>query len=157
MAHILLVDDQGFMKEFLLYELNQMGHVVTCVKDVDTLFVFLENQTPDLVLLDPNLNGFRGWDLLREIRRQERPRVPTLFFSSFEATLRDPRAVLADGYVVKNVDTQTLKEKISDMLSDGKKPGSDTHGWPESIQAFTAASPVGPLPTGQGVKAHGRT
>jgi DNA-binding response OmpR family regulator len=157
MAHILLADDQGFIKEFLLYELNQMGHEVTCVKDVDTLFVFLENQTPDLVLLDPNLNGFRGWDLLREIKRPERPRVPTILFTSFEATLQDPRAALADGYVVKNVNTLELKEKISDVLTDGKQPGSDTHEWPESIQAFTAASPVGSLPTGQGVKVHGRS
>jgi DNA-binding response OmpR family regulator len=157
MAHILLVDDLGFMKEFLVYELNQMGHEVTCVKDVDTLFVFLENQTPDLVLLDPNLNGFRGWELLQEIRSPERSRIPTILFTSFEATLQDPRAALADGYVVKNVNTRALMEKISDMLTDGKRPGSDTHEWPESIQAFTATSPVGSLPTGQGVKAHGRS
>lgn len=156
MAHILLVDDQHFTREFLLNELTQMGHDVSCVNDGDALFVFLEDHTPDLVLLDPNLNGFKGWDLLREIKRPGRPRMPTILFTSFGATLQDPRADLADGHVVKNVDTQDLKEKMSEVLTAGKHPVSHQQRWSGPTQQGPSAAPGRFLSTVQGDKTHGR-
>jgi DNA-binding response OmpR family regulator len=156
MAHILLVDDQHFTQEFLQYELTQMGHDVSCVNDGDALFIFLEEHTPDLVLIDPNLNGFKGWDLLQEIKRPGRPGMPTILFTSFEATLRDPRAVLADGYVVKNVDTQNLKEKMSEVLIAGKHSASHHQVWSDPTQQVPSAASGGFLFTARGDKTHDR-
>lgn len=140
MAQILLVDDQYFMQEFLLYELAQMGHEVTCVNNRDALFIFLEDHTPDLVLLDPNLNGFKGWDLLQEIKRPGRQWMPTILFTCFGATLRDPRAALADGSVIKSVNTRELKEKMEQTLVVGKRGVSLDPGWPAPVEPD--ASPV---------------
>jgi DNA-binding response OmpR family regulator len=156
MAHILLVDDQQFTREFLFYELTQMGHDVSCVNNRDALFIFLEEHTPDLVLLDPNLNGFKGWDLLREIKLPGRPRMPTILFPSFEATLQDPRAGLADGYVIKNVDTQGLKEKMSEVLTHGQHSDSHHQRWSGPTQQVPTAAPGSFLLTARGDKAHGR-
>jgi DNA-binding response OmpR family regulator len=156
MAHILLVDDQHFTREFLLNELTQMGHDVSCVNDGDALFVFLEENTPDLVLLDPNLNGFKGWDLLREIKRPGRPLIPTILFPSFEATLLDDRSFLADGYVVKSVDTEKLKEKVSEVLTACKNPVSNHQSWSGPTQQVPSVAPGRFLLTAQGDKTHGR-
>jgi DNA-binding response OmpR family regulator len=156
MAHILLVDDHHFMREFLLYELTQMGHEVSCVNDGDALFIFLEDHIPDLVLLDPNLNGFQGWDFLREIKRPGRHPIPTILYTSFEATLLDERTFLADGYVIKNVNTRSLKEKVVETLSAGRAV-SNRQNWPDSdpLQAPNASgrSPFAE----QGGKVHGRS
>jgi DNA-binding response OmpR family regulator len=156
MAHILLVDDQVFTREFLLYELTRMGHAVSCVNDRDGLFVFLEDQTPDLVLLDPSLNGLKGWDLLREIRSPGRAHIPTILFTSFETTLQDPRAASADGYVVKNVNTHKLNEKISEVLTAGNDSILQHHGWPGSTQHHPSDSSGRSLFAGQGGKRHDR-
>jgi DNA-binding response OmpR family regulator len=134
MAHILLVDDQLFLLDFLMHELTQMGHEVSCVNDRDALYVFLEEHAPDLVLLDPNLNGFQGWELLREIKSPGRRPIPTILFTSFKTTLQDPRTALAEGYVIKNVDTQDLKEKMGAILSAVKNPFTHQPRWPLRTQ-----------------------
>jgi DNA-binding response OmpR family regulator len=141
MARILLVDDQRFLQEFLLYELTQMGHEASCVDDVDALFVFQEEHAPDLLLLDPNFNDLQGWDLLREIKRPGRPRMPTILFTSFGATMRDPRAGLADGYVIKSANTQALGQKILEVLSSSKHSVSNQQRWPDFTQQGPSASP----------------
>jgi DNA-binding response OmpR family regulator len=156
MAHILLVDDLHFMREFLQFELTQMGHEVSCVNDLDALYIYLEDHIPDLVLLDPNLNGFKGWDLLREIKRTGRHPIPTILYTSFEATLLDDRTFLADGYVIKNVNTQSLKEKMAEMLSTGGPSVSNREKWPDS-DPLHALNASGPSMFGkQGDKTHGR-
>jgi DNA-binding response OmpR family regulator len=142
MARILLLDDQRFLQEFILYELTQMGHRTSYVNDGDALFVSLEEHTPDLLLLDPNFNDFQGWDLLREIKRLGRPRMYILLFTSSGATLRDPRAVLADGYVIKNANTQVLGEKILEVLSAIKHSVSNHHRWPDFNQQVPSSSPA---------------
>ncbi len=157
MAHILLVDDQSFSVEFFVYELTEMGHEVSCVNDRDALFLFLEDHTPDLILLDPNLNGFKGWDLLREIKRPDRPPIPTILFASFGATLKDPSAVLADGCVVKNVDTQNLKEKMSEVLSAGKHSVSHPERWSGPTQQYPSDALGRFLLGEQGGKSNGRS
>jgi DNA-binding response OmpR family regulator len=140
MAHILLIDDQTFTLEFYLYELTQMGHAVSCVNNLDSLFVFLEDQTPDLVLLDPTLNGLKGWELLREIRSPGREHIATILFTSFAATLQDPRAAMADGYVIKNVNTDKLHEKILEVINAGNELIFREKNWPGSTQQHPSDS-----------------
>jgi DNA-binding response OmpR family regulator len=156
MAHVLLVDDQQFMQEYLVYELTQMGHEVSCVDDGDALFIFLEDRTPDLVLIDPNLNGFEGWDLLQEIKRPGRKWMPTILFTSFGATLRDPRVALAEGSVIKSVDFQGLEEKMSEVLAAAKRSVSLHRRWPSPAQQDPSAAPGRSLLKGQGDKSDGR-
>jgi DNA-binding response OmpR family regulator len=156
MAHILLIDDQFFMQEFLLYELTEMGHQISCVGDRDALFIFLEEHTPDLVLIDPNFNGFKGWDLLQDIKRPGRQWIPTILFTAFGATLRDPRAALADGSVVKSINIQELKEKMSEVLA-AKHPVSLNRSWPGSPQKDPSVAPDRFLLKTQGEKSDGRS
>jgi len=157
MAHILLVDDQHFLREFLQFELIQMGHEVSCVDDGDALFLFLEDHIPDLILLDPNLNGFQGWDLLREIKSPGRPRMQTILFTSFEASLLDKRSFLADGHVIKSVDTQTLYEKVKKILSTSRRSVSNREKCPSPEPLPPSDASSRSLFVEQGDKSHGRS
>ena len=116
MANILLLDDQPYMGEFLSEELSEEGHSLTCMADADSLLLYLEDETPDLILLDLYLDGFEGLDLLETIKNGKRSSVPVLILTAYDSFKDDPRATLAQGYIIKDIYTQTLKKKISDIL-----------------------------------------
>jgi DNA-binding response OmpR family regulator len=115
MANILLVDDQPYMGEFLAEELADMGHRLKWVGDGDSLILDLDEVRPDLVLLDLCINGFEGWDLLRQIKRYDK-RIPVIILTAYDSFSGDPRLSQADGYVIKDFVTDTLKEKIAETL-----------------------------------------
>lgn len=115
MANILLVDDQPYMGEFLAEELADMGHRLKWVGDGDSLILDLDEVRPDLVLLDLCINGFEGWDLLGQIKRYDK-RIPVIILTAYDSFSDDPRLSQADGYVIKNFVTDTLKEKIAETL-----------------------------------------
>ena len=115
MANILLVDDQPYMGEFLAEELADMGHRLKWVGDGDSLIFDLDEVRPDLVLLDLYINGFEGWDLLGQIKRYDK-RIPVIILTAYDSFSDDPRLSQADGYVIKDFVTNTLKEKIAETL-----------------------------------------
>ena len=116
MANILIVDDQPYIAELLKEELAVNGHHLTCLGDSDHLMSFLEESRPDIVLLDLYLEGFEGWDLLKKIKRHD-PSVPVLIVSAYDTFVNDPRLAQADGYVIKDINTKHLKQKIYENLT----------------------------------------
>jgi DNA-binding response OmpR family regulator len=116
MANILLLDDQPYMGEFLSEELSEQGHSLKCIADADSLLLYLEESTPDLILLDLYLDGFEGLDVLQRIKKGKYSSVPVLILTAYDNFKNDPRASLAQGYVVKDIYTENLKKKISEVL-----------------------------------------
>jgi DNA-binding response OmpR family regulator len=116
MANILLLDDQPYMGEFLMEELSEEGHSLTCMTDADSLLFYLEESTPDLILLDLYLDGFEGLDILQRIKKSKYSSVPVLILTAYDNFADDPRALLAQGYVVKDIYTENLKNKITEVL-----------------------------------------
>jgi two-component system response regulator (stage 0 sporulation protein F) len=116
MANILVVDDQPYIGELLKEELAGNGHRITCLGDADYLMSVLEDSRPDIVLLDLYLRGFEGWDLLEKIKRYD-PSVPVLIVSAYDTFVNDPRLAKADGYVIKDTNTEHLKQKIYENLT----------------------------------------
>jgi two-component system response regulator (stage 0 sporulation protein F) len=118
MANILLLDDQPYMGEFLSEELSEEGHSLTCMVDADSLLLYLEDETPDLILLDLYLDGFEGLDLLETIKNGRSSSVPVLILTAYDSFQEDPRASLAQGYIIKDIYTENLKKKISEVLKE---------------------------------------
>lgn len=116
-ARILVVDDQSYVREFLSEELGRDGYSVASAGDEASIWKFLENSKPDLVLLDLCLEGFQGWDLLKGLKKRE-PDLPVLILTAYDTYADDPRARQADGYVVKSfVALDRLKQEISEILN----------------------------------------
>ena len=116
MSNILIVDDQPHMCELITGELEAEGHEITCVKESDYIMSALEESHPDLVLLDLYLKGFEGWDLLQKIKRYDTS-LPVLIFTAYDSFIGDPRLAIADGYIIKDINTDILKEKIHQNLN----------------------------------------
>ncbi len=116
MAHILIVDDQPYLKELLWEDLRNEGHRITWVAEEDEAMESIRSSRPDIVLLDLYLNGFEGWSLLSHIKNEE-PRLPVLIVSAYDSYKDDSRLAQADGYVVKDIYTDQLKNRIYDTLA----------------------------------------
>jgi two-component system response regulator (stage 0 sporulation protein F) len=119
MFNILIVDDQPYLKDLFFQELMDEGYVVQGIGDAELARQHLENLKPDLVLLEPSLHGFEGWDLLHDIKSIE-PQMPVLIVTAYDNYRNDPRVSQADGYMVKDfVHLDKLKQKIADVLGRG--------------------------------------
>ena len=116
MANILIVDDQPHLQELFLQELTDEGYSVASVSDAESVRGYLTDSKPDLVLLDLYLNGFEGWDVLRDIKNKY-PHLPVLIVTAYDSYVDDPRVSQADGYIIKSfVALDRLKQKIAEVL-----------------------------------------
>jgi len=119
MSSILIVDDQPHVRELLSEILAHEGYQVASVGDVQSIWGHLRDSPPDLVLLDLYLNGFKGWDVLRDIKRID-PNLPVLIVTAYDSYVNDPRLSQAEGYIIKSISAfDKLKEKIADVLKNG--------------------------------------
>ena len=116
MAEILIIDDQAFMGELLAEDLVYEGHHVTFIRDSDYVMVTIEETRPDIVLLDLYLEGFEGWELLDKIKAYD-PIVPVIIVSAYDNFVNDPRLIHADGYFIKNIKIDALKQQIYEHLN----------------------------------------
>ena len=116
MTHILLIDDQPYVGKFLSEELDHEGCRVTSVGDAESAKRYLKDSRPDLVLLDLYLDGFEGWEVLRNIKTIDQS-LPVFIWSAYDSFREDPRLSQADGYVIKSFGClDELKERIADIL-----------------------------------------
>jgi two-component system response regulator (stage 0 sporulation protein F) len=116
MKNILIVDDQPYVREFLSEELAQAGYRTTSIGDAESIWGQLKKSRPDVVLLDLYLDGFKGWDILNDIKKKE-PDLPVLILTAYDSFQEDPRLSQANGYVIKSfVALDKLKLKIADIL-----------------------------------------
>ncbi|MFC1863054.1 response regulator [Thermodesulfobacteriota bacterium] len=112
---ILLIDDQQYLQELLSEELSSSRYEIDTISDINTLEDFFRTSTPDIVLLDLYLNGFEGWDILRDLKNKH-PHLPVLIVTAYDNYMDDSRLTLADGYVVKNSNLTALKQKIENII-----------------------------------------
>ncbi len=67
MARILLLEDDGAVREDLGDTLRQWGHSVDLAADLDGAYRAMRRSSPDLILCDINLPYGSGFDLLRHV------------------------------------------------------------------------------------------
>ena len=117
MPSVLIVDDQECIRELVAEELIREGYQVAGVGDAESIDGHLRASRPDLVLLDLYLDGPDGWDVLGDIKRQD-PNLSVIIFTAYDSFLDDPRLSQADGYVIKSMVLDELKEKIASVLKE---------------------------------------
>jgi len=83
---IVLVEDNQSLRRGITYRLSDDGHAVDALEDGDLASAFLRQEQFDLVILDINLPGRNGLDLLDDMRSRGDPRPVILL------TARSPTA-----------------------------------------------------------------
>ncbi|MCW2598711.1 MAG: response regulator receiver modulated diguanylate cyclase [Frankiales bacterium] len=118
-ARILVVDDDPVVTRFLTTDLTLEGYEVDVLADGSLALDFAAHSLPDLVLLDVELPGLNGFEVLRQLRANP----PTASLPVILLTGRsDPTDKVlglragADDYVVKPFDTLELLARVGGTL-----------------------------------------
>jgi len=114
MMRILIIEDELIISRDMTAMLTKMGYdVIGDAMDFDEAMEILERETPDLILLDINLNGKRdGIDVAEAIN--DRFQVPFIFTTSYSdaATLERARKTNPVNYLVKPFKQEQLYTAI---------------------------------------------
>ncbi len=118
-ARILIVEDEPAMAEGLRFNFEQEGYdAVVCSDGPSALAALQDPATPfDLVLLDLMLPGMSGYEICREIRKQD-AHIPILVLSS--RTLAEDKAHAfdcgTDQYMTKPFALPELLSRVRNLL-----------------------------------------
>ena len=120
-AHILVVDDEQYVRELLKRTLEQEGYAVTLAADGSSALVRLREHTPDLVLLDIRMPDLTGYQVLERIREQFD--VPVIMLTGvLEPTVVEQSVGLgADDYIRKPFNPRVLLARIEAKLRRAKQ------------------------------------
>ena len=115
MAVILVVEDDP--NQCLLYEegLKDEGYEVITAKDGREALRLVENQHPDLVVMDISMPGMDGIEAMSRMLSRDH-KLPVILNTAY-ATYKDNfRSWSADAYVVKSSDMTELRDAIERVL-----------------------------------------
>lgn len=124
MATKVFITDDHYMivegiRSLLQFEkgIEWVGHAM----NTDSCLSFLEQQQPDVILMDINLPGIDGIDLCKEVKSKY-PAVHIIGLSSFnqQSFIRKMLSNGASGYVLKNATREELIEAIETVM-EGKQ------------------------------------
>jgi DNA-binding NarL/FixJ family response regulator len=116
---VLIVDDHPIVRQGLIRQLNREPDLVVCAQagNASQALAAVEGHHPDLVLVDINLTGRSGLELIRDIRAVA-PQLPMLALSMHDEAVYAERVLRAGGrgYVSKDAGGDLLLEAIRQVL-----------------------------------------
>ena len=122
-ARVLVVDDDAEMRTLLRRTLEFDGHHVT-ERDRGTHVLAALREVPvDLIILDKEMPGITGFDLLPLLRR-EFPEVPVLLVTAFGGHRIESSAIRlgAASYLEKPFRLSQLREVVDSLLLGASGP-----------------------------------
>ncbi|MHB1843288.1 MAG: response regulator [Deltaproteobacteria bacterium] len=126
-TRILVVDDEKDLRSLLEYNLTQSGFQIETAEDGRTALAKLKSGAPDLVVLDLLLPDISGTEVLKAIKRSERPIPVLLLTAKGEEVDRLVGFELgADDYVVKPFSVRELILRIRAILRRGEDATTST-------------------------------
>ncbi len=115
MSRILVVDDQELVRLVYSEELNEAGYEFVTAEGGYKLLEKIEEEKPDLVILDIKVADCNGLDILQDIRNYFYD-LPVILSTAYDSFKENVKSIAADFYVVKNYDLTELKQKIAVAL-----------------------------------------
>ncbi len=123
MIRLILADDHAIVRSGLK-QLFALATDITVVGEAESgsqLLASLQNKRADLVLLDLNMPGLGGIEMIANLRKQY-PRLPILVLSMHNELQIVSRAIKAgaSGYLTKDNDPETLLAAIRKLAAGGR-------------------------------------
>jgi two-component system, cell cycle response regulator DivK len=127
---ILYVEDNYDNRKLISRVLTAYGFNMYGVANGHSALTFLEENTPDLILMDINLPGIDGYAITRQLRQMERfthTPIVALTANVMKADRDKSIAAGCDGFIQKPVDIDILPEQIHAFLAknDRRSPTSE--------------------------------
>ena len=117
-ASILVIDDDPLVSQFVDLVLTQAGYQVSLAGSPETGFKALQRTRWDLVLLDVQMPGMSGIQLLKMLRQYQRLKVPVMMMTAKGDldTVRSASHAGANGYLVKPFTPDGLLARVEAVL-----------------------------------------
>jgi CheY-like chemotaxis protein len=116
---ILIVEDEEGLRLLYEEELKAEGYEILTAQNGREAIRQLEEQKPDLVILDIVMPVMDGIEALGRIVGKDR-KIPVILNTSYPGYRDDFMSWAADAYVTKSVDLTELKNKVRDLLEKKK-------------------------------------
>ncbi|MDC0737281.1 phosphate regulon transcriptional regulator PhoB [Cognatishimia sp. SS12] len=116
---VLLVEDEPAQREVLSYNLQSEGFDVVSAADGDEAMLLVEEESPDIIVLDWMLPGISGIEICRRLKsRSETRAIPVLMLSARSEEVDKVRGLEtgADDYVVKPYSVLELMARVRSQL-----------------------------------------
>ncbi len=122
-SHILIVDDDDISNVLLDRLLEGAGHKTTSLKSANALMDYLENDIPDMILLDivmPNMSGLEALKLIRS--RFSGAELPIIMLSSLseQESILSAFELGANDYITKPASPQIAMARVNTQLNLSK-------------------------------------
>jgi two-component system alkaline phosphatase synthesis response regulator PhoP len=119
MKKILIVDDEPNIVMSLEYTFKKNSFEVFIARDGQEALDILQNQLPDVIILDVMMPMVDGYATLEQIKKDERLRHCKVLFLSAKNKEKDIEkglALGADLYVVKPFSLKKLVEQVQNLI-----------------------------------------
>lgn len=120
---IMIADDHKLLLDGLILILNELQDVelLASASNGKELLRLMQNQRPDIVLLDLNMPVMDGFETLKEIKKRY-PEIKVIVLSMHFEKYTVSRVMQdnADGYLVKNSDKAEFSAAIRRVAEGGK-------------------------------------
>jgi DNA-binding response OmpR family regulator len=115
--HILVVDDDPDILEFLQVILEDEGYTVVTSDKGEYLEQLHNGGLPDLILLDMLLSGKDGREIVKYLKREpETAHIPVIMISAHPSAEKEARLAGADDFLPKPFNIDKLLAKIAQHL-----------------------------------------
>jgi two-component system chemotaxis response regulator CheY len=112
----LVVDDSRVVRKVARRLLEDAGYAVAEAADGAEALAWCRAMMPDVVLIEPTIQGMSGIDFLRRLRLEPGGRAPKVIFCSAQTDLERIRQALDAGaaeYIMKPFDGEIVAEKLA--------------------------------------------
>ncbi len=112
---ILVVDDEEGIQLLYREEFEDEGYEVVSAYNGDEALGIFREQTPDLVILDINMPGMNGIEVLRRMK-ETHPHLPVILSSAYQEYKQDIGSWASEEYIVKSANLDDLKDAVRKHL-----------------------------------------
>jgi DNA-binding response OmpR family regulator len=117
---ILVADDDGDIRDLVVFKLTQAGYDVEAVEDGAAALSSIEAELPRLAILDVMMPGLSGIDVLRRVRADARLKDLEVILLTAKSRDIDVDAGFATGasdYVIKPFSPRELLHRVNALVA----------------------------------------
>lgn len=121
---VLWIEDDAFLSEIVAKKLSAQDGTLLQAKSGQEAFTILENEQPDIIMLDILLPGMNGYEILEKIKGDSKTAtIPVVILSNFGQTSEVEKGLRmgASKYIVKA--TLTLDQIIEEIKKTFEETG----------------------------------
>ncbi len=113
---ILLVDDEEGIQLLYREEFEDDGYTVDSAYNGEEALEIFRKTPPDLVILDINMPGMNGIEVLRQMKEMK-PDLPVILSSAYQEYKQDFGTWASEEYIVKSANMDELKAAVRKYLA----------------------------------------